>query len=359
LDRIVNVDAYVCFESDTVRDAMSRLNALPADRQFQIVVDEARRVRGTITDGDLRRAILKGVSLEAPVAACMNDKPILGRAGAAAENAAALRKVVARVAFLPVVDEEGRLQEVLAVSHASPIFTALVMAGGFGKRLGEKTRTTPKPLISIGDKPILEHLLRRLESANASEVFVSTHYLAPQIETFIARRKNAVPVRILHEPEPLGTAGAVGLLPGALRQPFMVLNADVLTSVDLAALLEFHARHLFDATIAVAQHQVKIPYGVVRHNAEGHFLGVEEKPTLSHFVAAGIYLLAPEFRTLVANRERIDMPELMERGRAAGLKIGLFPIHEYWTDVGRPQDLERAISEFSSGKLSPDERQLS
>jgi dTDP-glucose pyrophosphorylase len=339
---LTELDAYQIGNDAPVRRAMERLNSEPALFKFQTVCDRAGRLLGTITDGDIRRAILRGASLDDPVTRCMKDKPIVGRIGADVGNAKALAEIVSQTAFLPLVDDAGVLREILVRSEERSAATALVMAGGLGKRLGERTRNKPKPLLPVGDKPILAHLLDRVEAANATRVFISVCYLADQIRDFVSGRDNNASIEILHEQAPLGTAGAIGLLPDPMPGPFMVINGDILTKLDFDAFQEFHTRHKYDATIAVAQHEVTVPYGVIRTGPEGQFYGIDEKPTLTHFVAAGIYLLSPEFRSLVRANEKIDMPALLERGRAIGLQTGLFPIHEYWTDVGRPEDLESA-----------------
>lgn len=148
----------------------------------------------------------------------------------------------------------------------------------------------------------------------------------------------------------MGTAGALWQIDGTkLAGPLLVVNGDVITNVDLRALHEFHGRHGLDGTVCVARHEVQIPFGVVRQDGEGMFEGIDEKPLLQHFVAAGIYYLGAEFLALAPRRQFIDMPELLNRGKRAGLKIGLFPIHEYWADVGRPDDLDAADAAHRSG----------
>ncbi len=218
------------------------------------------------------------------------------------------------------------------------------MAGGFGTRLGDKTRDTPKPRLPVGGTPILDHVLARLEAADIDEVFVAVHYRAAQIESYLAGRDNRANVHLVHESQPLGTAGALARLPEAVSGPVVVINADLLTQVDMSAFLDFHERHQHDATIAVARYEHAIPFGVIQHSEDGLFQGIDEKPSLRYFVAAGIYILSPEFRPLAAARHPVDMPELLNAGREVGLKIGLFPIHEFWTDIGNPDDLAAARS---------------
>jgi len=270
----------------------------------------------------------------------MRTGAISGRIGANAENISKFRLVGGLIAFLPVVDSANVVREILVeTGEPRTTLTALVMAGGMGTRLGERTRTTPKPLLPIGEKPILGHVLERLEEAGIMDIYIAVHYLAEQIETFVASRNSRAKLHLIREAQPLGTAGALGKLDSTHDGPVLVMNSDVLTRINIHALLTFHHRHGYDGTIAVARYETRIPFGIVRHNEEGLFSEIEEKPQISHFVAAGIYCLSPEFTALVPPDKPMDMPELLNLGRGIGLRIGLFPIHEYWQDIGCPADL--------------------
>lgn len=340
--RIVELGPHVSRPDDPVRAVLRRIDASPL--LFQIVVDDGGHVLGTITDGDIRRAMLHEVDLQALARVCMNVNPKMGRVGDHQNNAAKLAHVGSRVPFLPLVDEEGVLREILYGQKSDRgVGLALVMAGGLGTRLGERTQTTPKPLLPVAGRPILDHVLDGLEGAGVERIYVSVFHLAPQIESFISARASRASIVTLREPARLGTAGALGLIdPAELNRPLLVINGDVITKVDLKALHDFHERNGYDATIAVARHELEIPFGVVRYGEDGLFERVDEKPRLTHFVAAGVYYLGPGFLPLVPRDRAIDMPELLNLGRSIDMKIGLFPIHEYWTDVGRPDELDAA-----------------
>jgi dTDP-glucose pyrophosphorylase len=327
-----------------MREVLARLNRSPD--LFQLVIDAGGRLLGTVTDGDIRRALLRGATLDDPAERCMHRTPATGRPGDDAANAVKLAALKSVVPFLPLVDGDGRVTGVLVRRRAAttgPV--ALVMAGGRGRRLGERTRETPKPLVHVAGKPMIEHVLGRIEAAGTSEIYVSAHYLAEQIEAFCRGRDGIARLTLLRETAPAGTAGAVALLPSTVSGDVLVINGDVLTEIDLRAFAEFHREQGHDASLAAAHHEVQIPYGVVRAEPDGSFHGIEEKPRLRHFVAAGIYLLGPRLRALAPRDRRIDMPDLLNLGREAGLSIGVFPIHEYWRDVGRPDDLEAAERE--------------
>lgn len=338
---IRDFSAYACGPDTPIREVLRRLDGTP--HLFQIVVDGGGRLLGTITDGDIRRAMLQGAGLDDAAAACMQTRPMTGIAGDAEGNRARLVGVSSSRSFLPVLDASGAVVELLVrEGRQGGIAHALVMAGGFGRRLGERTREVPKPLLPVGGRPILDHVLSGLEKAGVRAVHVSVHYRAGQIRDFLQARPNRMTVSLVEESEPLGTAGALGRLDGLGPAPLLVVNGDLITGVDFAALHEFHLRHGLDATIGVARYDIDVPFGVVRYGEDGLFAGVDEKPRISRFVAAGVYYLSPDLVALVPRDRRMDMPELLNRGRASGLKIGVFPIHEHWTDVGQPADLDAA-----------------
>jgi NDP-sugar pyrophosphorylase family protein len=326
---------------------LARINR--AEYLFQIVLDERRRPIGTITDGDIRRAILAGAEMSSAAAEAMSKHPVLGRRNDDAGNREKISRLGMKVAFLPVVGDDGALERILVHDGENRrIATALVMAGGFGKRLGSKTRAIPKPLLPVGGVPILERVLASLEAASVGKVFISVHYLADQIGAFVRRRTNRLDVELVHETAPLGTAGAIALLPrAATQEPMLVVNGDIVTQLDIGALGGFHFKHDFDATIAVQKFEVAIPYGVIRQDESGHFAAIDEKPTFRHFVSAGIYIVSPEISSLVESRRPTDMPEVFSTAKSLGMRVGLFPVHEYWKDIGRPEDLEAADKDYS------------
>lgn len=338
--KITNISEYACDASATVRNVLERINASPY--LFQIVVDADGHLVGTITDGDIRRGMLQNLGIDDLAKACVQSRPSIGKVGDPVGNRTKLLSIGSTRSFLPILDDEGVVQEILVDAGGPAIGHAVVMAGGYGRRLGERTRNTPKPLLIVGGKPMLEHVLNRLESAGIGKIHVSVHYLAEQIQTFVESRTNKSDIQVLKEEQPCGTAGALSKLVGNTHSPLLVVNADVITSLDVAALHEFHERHNLDGTVGVARYDVEIPFGVIQQTCEGMFEAIEEKPCISKFIAAGVYYLSLEFLNLVPDDRPMDMPELLNEGKKIGLKIGLFPIHEYWTDVGRPDDLDSA-----------------
>lgn len=345
---IIDLKHYFCPATATVRNVLARLNA--TEHLFQLVIDADGFLLGTVTDGDIRRAILAGSTLDDSATTCLHRNPVTGRIGDDMGNLEKIRNLGSARPFLPVLDPSGRVCEVIALGDTGTrVSAALVMAGGPGTRLGERTRMTPKPLLSVAERPILDHVLDGLESGGVSDIYISVHYLAEQIEAFVEKRDSRARIKLLREGERRGTIGALALLPKP-PGPILVVNGDVITRTDYVALSIFHTHHGFDATIGVARHEIDIPFGVVRQTDSGLFERIDEKPRVSHFVASGIYLLNPTFAALVPDDRPMDMPELLNQGRALGLSIGLFPIHEYWIDVGRPHDLETADRDLAAVK---------
>ncbi len=340
VESIKDLSGYSIGPQTPIRVLLEQLNR--SEHLFQIVVGDNGQLLGTVTDGDIRRSILSGATLDSPTSVCMQNEPIVGEVGRERENRKKLVGLGSTRALLPIVDTSNVVREILAANRGADSGMALVMAGGMGKRLGKRTRDTPKPLLDVGGKPILDHVLSALEDANFDDVYISLHYLASQISEFVTERDSKCRIHTLEEDAPLGTAGALGLMPPDLSGPVLVVNGDVITRVDFARVHDFHVRHGLDGTICVARYDVDVPFGVVEYGEDGLFQDIKEKPCISNFIAAGVYYLSPEFRALVSKSKPMDMPDLLRLGRQIGLRVGLFPIHEYWTDVGHPGDLELA-----------------
>ncbi|WP_114095701.1 nucleotidyltransferase family protein [Thalassospira xiamenensis] len=339
----MDINRHLLPHTASLIEAIEALNKMPAPNIFLIIIDHNRHVVGTLTDGDVRRAFLKGKGGETPVHDCMGVASKLGLQYQYSRNETLLNGLRARPKFLPVVDQCGVIVDILtSETDLADRALGFVMAGGKGTRLGELTKNKPKPLMEVDDKPILGHVLDRLEEANVSKTFISVNYLSEQIGHFVDERINKTNIELVYEDLPLGTAGAIGLVSERINLPVIVLNGDIITNLNVEALIESHARSGNGVTIAVTRHDIKIPFGVVRHTEDGVFLGIDEKPTMSHFVAAGVYVLSPEVCALIPKRKRADMPDVINLAKEIGLGVGIFPIHEYWIDIGRPQDLQAA-----------------
>ncbi|WP_338891543.1 nucleotidyltransferase family protein [Aeromonas rivipollensis] len=339
-----NWEKVVLSPEHSVRDALAVINEEAL--RVCLVVDEEQHLLGVVTDGDVRRAILNNVSLTQSVTAVMNTTPITVSAKMARTELLELMRERS-VLSLPVVDDAGRLigletweLAAKAPSYDNPVF---IMAGGFGTRLRPLTDSCPKPMLKVGDKPILETLLSQFLKAGFKNIYISTHYMPEQITDYFGDGSPwGAHIRYVHEETPLGTGGALGLLPADIPAlPLIMINGDVLTTVDFNRLLDFHNKYQPVATMCVREYDYQVPYGVI--SGDGHrILEMQEKPIQRYFVNAGIYVVSPELFMNVPRQERIDMPTLLEQQIAKQEEVLMFPIHEYWLDIGRMDDFHKA-----------------
>ncbi|QXE00952.1 nucleotidyltransferase family protein [Terribacillus sp. DMT04] len=317
--------------------------------QFAIVTDEKLKLLGTITDGDIRRGILKGLSLEESTSKIMNRNPITITQE---HRRSAIRKLFKEnsVRYIPVLNKFEQVTD-LYVSDAYTNQSVLsnkvvIMAGGLGTRLRPLTESIPKPMLTVGNKPILQTILESFIDYGFRQFYYSVNYKKELIKSHFGDGTNwGVAIDYLEENQKLGTAGALSLVNKRPAEPFFVMNGDILTKVNYQQLLDFHNENNSVATMCVREIQYNIPYGVVK--TEGTALrSIVEKPTESYFVNAGIYLINPEVLDLIPNGAYLDMPSLFEELMERQLPTSVFPIREYWMDIGRMNDFERANSEY-------------
>lgn len=317
--------------------------------QIALVINEEGRLLGTVTDGDIRRALLRGEGLDVPVQKIMHREFRFLPASASEENALALMRRHT-LHQIPALDDLGRIVRLFLledlIKPKSLPNLVVIMAGGEGKRLRPLTDACPKPMLRVGGRPLLEIILEQCIEAGFRDFYFAVNYLKEQIKDYFQNGGRwQVKIDYLEENQPLGTAGALSLLPRQPVAPLLVLNGDVLTRVDYTRLLRFHAEQGAAATLCVREYTTQIPYGVVRLD-DLRVLTLEEKPVLSHYVNAGIYLLNPGLLELVPNDRFFDMPQLLEHAVQRDHCVSAFPIHEYWLDVGLPETLERAHGEW-------------
>lgn len=332
---------------DTLETAIRTLH--DGGLQIALVVDDKDKLIGTITDGDIRRALIKHVGMNSsikdvmnnnPTTACISDSPDLIMSKMKSRN----------LLHIPIIDNNKRLIGLETIQNLTydkrfdnPVF---LMAGGFGTRLLPLTENKPKPLLHVGKSPILEKILTRFIKAGFYNFFISTHYKSEMIKNYFGDGSNwGVKIQYIDEVKPLGTAGAIGLLPKNLPDlPIIMMNGDVLTKVNFEHLLDFHNEQDSVATMCIREYDVQIPFGVV--NIEKFKLtSIAEKPVQKFFVNAGIYVIEPELVKKVVLNKYIDMPDLLEKQINQGEFVTIFPIHEYWLDIGQMDEFNRANKE--------------
>lgn len=320
-----------------------------------LVVDD-HALRGTVTDGDVRRGILRGLSLDASVIDVMNPAPVTARVDEPRERALQ-RMLHHKLRHMPVLDGEGRLVGLRVLDEmvrpTARENVAVVMAGGLGERMRPYTENIPKPMLLVGNQPILERVLRQLKRHGIEDVALSVNFRADVIEGYFQDGASwGMRLRYLHERARLGTAGALSLLPDRPTAPFFVMNADLLTEIDFTALLDFHTEENAALTMCVATHATQIPYGVVEVDGS-RVSSIVEKPRTTHFINAGIYLLEPRCLDLVPQGEPFDMPTLIDALLARGEKVAGFPMRETWMDIGQLHDYQRAILHAMAHEVTP------
>ncbi len=311
-----------------------------------LVWDDQGLLLGTITDGDIRRALIRHVSMDTLVADIMCSSPHVAYADWTRDEMRSLMERN-RLLHLPIVNQKGMLLGIETLHGVldkvridNPVF---LMAGGFGKRLYPLTKDCPKPMLRVGDKPILELILQSFIDSGFHNFYVSTHYLPEKIRDYFGNGgKWGVTIKYVHEKSPLGTGGALGLLPqDEIGLPIILMNGDLLARVNYRSLLDFHSRDNATATVCVREFKTQIPYGVIKGDL-GRITSIIEKPTQHFFINAGIYVLSTGLISRVRSGEVIDMPDLIEREISDGQTVNMYPLHEYWLDIGQMGDFQRA-----------------
>lgn len=317
--------------------------------KLALVVDNKKHLLGTVTDGDIRRALINGISLTHSISDIMFETPTIADSSASKVELLELMNNK-KLHSIPILDN-GIVVGLETIHHITektkydnPVF---LMAGGFGTRLKPLTDNCPKPLLKVGDKPILETMLLSFIKAGFHNFYISTHYLPEMIrEYFGCGKKWGVTISYVYEENPLGTGGALGLLPKDLPDlPIIMMNGDVLTKVNLESLLAFHKENNASATMCVREYEYQVPFGVIESDGI-KIKSMVEKPTQRFHVNAGIYVVGRKIIEQVKDNEIIDMPTLLER--YLDDNILMFPFHDYWLDIGRIDDFNRAQKDIKT-----------
>lgn len=334
--------------STTIREAIRVIDS--AAVQIALVVDEQTRLLGTVTDGDVRRGILRGVSLETAVSEIMNVSPIVATSQQTQESILALmrKKILHQI---PVLEDERRvvglqiMEELL--QPTSQENWVVLMAGGEGTRLRELTKNCPKPLLKVGNKPVLETILLNFIEQGFYRFYISINYLGDQIRQYFQDGSAfGCEIRYLEETQRLGTAGALGLIQESLSFPLIVMNGDIMSKVNFQQLLKFHEESQASGTMCVREYDFQVPYGVIQLK-DHQIQSIEEKPVQRFFVNAGIYVLNGHVLEYLPKNQYFDMPHLFHQLAEHGQTTSAFPLREYWIDIGQMDDFHRANGEYA------------
>lgn len=344
--RIVN-DIKLSINS-TIKDALQTINN--GGLQIAIVVDENDSLVGTVTDGDIRRGLLNGLDLNSSVSLVVHKSPSIASVGDTKESILKIA-LAKKLHKIPLIDELGKLVGIEDIEDiikpASKTNKVILMVGGLGTRLRPLTQDTPKPMLKVGNKPILQTIVEKFAEYGFVNITMCVNFNADIIKDYFGDGKEFdVNVDYILEQKRMGTAGALSLLKERPNEPFFVMNGDLLTNVNFEHIFNYHMLNKATATMCVREYDYEVPYGVVKMN-DNKIVEISEKPVQKFFVSAGIYMLSPEILDLIPQNEFYDMPTLFEKAISKGKNVISFPIHEYWIDIGRLEEYQKANEEYA------------
>lgn len=334
---------YIIFSTATILDALKALDGTSHDWQTLFVVDDAERMVGTLTDGDIRRGLIGGASLSTPVSEIMHTSFKFVREGQ--YDAKLLKEFRERqIFFIPVLDSEGHVVKVcnlIKYRNFLPV-DAVLMAGGKGERLRPLTEKTPKPLLPVGDKAIIDHNVDRLISFGIKHISVTVNYLGEQLEEHFREPRNEVQIQTVREPKFLGTIGSIKFVPEFFNDTVLVMNSDLFTNINYEDFYLHFKEYDADMSVAAIPYDVDIPFGIL--NLDGrNITGLSEKPHYGYYANAGIYLIKKSAFDLIPEDTMFHSTDLLEALVAAGRKVIRFPLGGTWIDIGTPQEYRRAM----------------
>ena len=346
---MIEIDRHIIRVGQQVNVALDKLNHFSAQKQTLFVINERSELVGSVTDGDIRRGLVNGHTLESKVEEVMFVEPLkIGKS----EN---IDEFVFRInrnekKLLPVVDESNVIVEIIDLINYKrklPI-DAFIMAGGKGTRLKPLTDNTPKPLLVVGDKPILEHNIDHLKSAGVEKFHISLAYKGEQIEEYFGDGENkAIDIKYVNENEPLGTAGALTLNKDYSNDYLLLMNSDLLTDFDIDKMFEFFMENNSDMVVATIPYEVEIPYGVVETD-DRRVIDLIEKPKYTYQSNAGIYLLKKEVIEYIPKNSPFNATDLIESLIKDKKVVMNYPLYCYWLDIGNPADYQKAQKDIQN-----------
>lgn len=349
LNMYQNDRKHILYSYETVRDALAKLNLLKTNT-ILIVVDEQEHLVGSLTDGDLRRGFINGLTFDSSLLEYIQPDPLFvyeHEVHSTDFNKLRLKNFM----VVPVVGRDMKVLKVLNLLQLQSIVPAdvFIMAGGRGQRLMPLTENTPKPMLQIGDKPIIEHNIDRLIKFGISNIYISVNYLADCIKDYFKDgSEKGVNIRYVHEDKPLGTLGSVKLVEELQHDYVMVMNSDLLTDIDFNGFFNAFIRSGADMAVATTMYEVDVPYGVMEVDNGNFVSALKEKPRYTYYSNAGIYIIKKELLSLVPYNMFYNVTDLMESLIADGRKLVSFPILGYWLDIGRHDDFAKAQRDIHS-----------
>lgn len=340
--------AHLIISGSNIKEALAQLNLLAEDA-ILFVVDDKKKLIGSVTDGDVRRGLIKGVSIEESVNQILRANPkFIRRGDCDFEKVIEYREGMVRI--LPILDKNDRVVDVINFrkSRSYLPIDAVIMAGGKGQRLAPLTNSVPKPLLKIGNKPIIEHNIERLSYFGIHDYWITVSYLGEQIEEYLGNGKNHdIKINYIWEKQPLGTIGGITKIQNFQHEYVLVTNSDILTNLDYESFFIEFVNQNADLAVVTIPYQVNIPYAVLEID-KGNVLNLKEKPTFTYYSNGGIYLAKREVFENIPAETHFNATDLMEKLIAAGKKVLSFPLVGYWLDIGSPADFEKAQNDIKN-----------
>ena len=344
---------HLHIQSDSsIKDALKQLSK--GGEKCLVVVDETAVFQGTLSDGDIRKALLKGKNIRATIKGIYQRNSTYLRQGQFTNKD--VRNIFIKKNFdlIPVINKTGKIAEILTWVEAfknneertvpTLSMPVVIMAGGRGTRLEPFTKILPKPLIPVHDKPIIEHIIEKFTVLGCSDFCITVSYKSKILMAYFEELEPKYNLRFVEEQEPLGTAGSLCLLRGQLHQPFVVTNCDIIIKADYASLYDFHMKGGYDITLIASAKEYVIPYGTCELNSDGHLIQINEKPKFDFLINTGLYILNPNVLELVPENKFYNMTDLIEDAKNKGKKVGVFPIDDdAWIDVGQWAEYQKSI----------------
>ncbi|AVX43090.1 nucleotidyltransferase family protein [Campylobacter concisus] len=334
-------------QNATIKEALGIIDS--GAMQIALVVDDNDKLLGTLTDGDIRRGILRGLDLDSSIETIVFKEPAVAKISSTKEEILkiALSKKLHQI---PIVDDNGIVLDLKEIEElVEPKIKTnrvILMVGGLGTRLRPLTQDMPKPMLKVGNKPILQTIVDKFAEYGFVNITMCVNFNASIIRDYFGDGKEfGVNIDYVLEQKRMGTAGALSLLKERPSEPFFVMNGDLLTNVNFEHIFNYHTLHKATATMCVREYDYEVPYGVVKMN-DNKITAIAEKPVQKFFVSAGIYMLSPEILDLIPQDEFYDMPVLFEKLIKLSKNVISFPIREYWLDIGRMEEYQRANEEY-------------
>jgi dTDP-glucose pyrophosphorylase len=337
-----NVSRLFIYKNYSIRKTIEVIDS--GARGIALLVDKCGKLIGTVTDGDIRRAILKGISLENSVENIVHYEPISVNKNIRREQ---IKDIFIKKAVkdIPIVDDDNRVIDLVTINDIlipkgkkNPV---VIMAGGLGTRLRDLTKEIPKPMLKVGNDPILQHIINNFKQYGYNKILLSVNYKSEIIENYFQDGiAYGVKIEYIRENKRLGTAGGIKLAEDYLDEPFFVINGDIFTNLNVENMMEFHMKNNYDITIGTRKHSFQIPYGVVKTNGS-NVVALEEKPTIEYLINGGVYCLNPDLIDFIPDNKYFEITDLIDICIKNGKKVGSYEIMDYWMDIGRIEDYNK------------------